>query len=429
MGWIPGRAAGQSGRRPNWRAREGRWWLLATPGAIALILAMITLAATSGGPPAAGAPSLASPASSGSPAGSPTKGTSPASPSSAAPLNLCTSDANRYPSTTVPGTPNVDYLINPDEWNATAGLCLRGKPSGFTVTSSALKAARLKDPQLGPGAYANISTQPDAAPLPIAVGNLRYAISSWKTTQTAAGSYDASYDLWYSSHANTCSFTDSAELMVWLRGQNETPTGYESSSQLTVGGAPYRIYEVPKQGAHTLIIYAAVNPSTSVTDLDLRAFTRDAVARGYVPADSYFCAAQAGFEIWEGGTGLSTDYFSFDAAAGAPSGAITSEVPGTCLAARGNVVLAASCDGSTAQSWTMAADGTVVQNGQCLTGAADGNVTTAPCSHATTQKWHTGSDGNLVNQSTDRCLDIGTSGSPGLRDCAATATQGWYLPQ
>jgi hypothetical protein len=49
--------------------------------------------------------------------------------------------------------------------------------------------------------------------------------------------------------------------------------------------------------------------------MDIKAFTRDAVRRGAITPSWYLIGVEAGFEIWQGGRGLTTHAFSFDATA------------------------------------------------------------------------------------------------------------------
>ncbi|MQS13959.1 hypothetical protein F7Q99_17195 [Streptomyces kaniharaensis] len=402
-------AIGRVSRRP--------WWLLAPTVVIALVLCALLL------PRDHQEPARAVPAVTPLPAA--TTG------------EICSTGENRYPSQAVD---SGRYLINPNEWNATGGLCISSTDggTGFRVTRSGVNRASLTDPDRGPGAYPHISTQlqPGTGPLPIAVNNLRYATSSWHTTQVDGGVYNVSYDLWYSSDRTSCSFTESAELMIWLRGNGKTPFG-QQNGELRAGGTSYRVYEAPKKSSHTLITYEMATSATSVTDLDLRAFTRDAVQRGYVPPGSYLCAVQAGFEIWEGGAGLSSDAFSFQAAAGQPSGAITSALPGLCLDSRvaGDpaAVGAGTCDGSPAQAWTMADDGSIGQSGRCMEDPDLGFPVLTTCTSRPDQRWRVTPTGQLANQDSGRCVDTPGAASGGaaqvrMRPCDGRTGQEWHPP-
>ncbi|MFI6152318.1 ricin-type beta-trefoil lectin domain protein [Kitasatospora sp. NPDC051170] len=407
------------------RADRRSWWWLAPSAVVALILCAVLLPRDR---PQAGPGTPAA-------AATPTRAVTPLPAATAG--EICSTGENRYPSQAVD---SGRYLLNPNEWNSTGGLCIGSTDgaTGFRVTRSGVGPESLTDPDRGPGAYPYVSTplQGGAGPLPIPVGNLRYATSSWHTTQVDSGVYNVSYDLWYSSSRTSCSFTESAELMIWLRGNGKSPFG-DAAGELKAGGASYRVFQAPKKSSHTLITYEAATSTTSVTDLDLRAFTRDAVQRGYVPAGSYLCAVQAGFEIWEGGAGLAGDSFSFQAAAGAPSGAITSALPGLCLDSRVSgdpaAVGAGTCDGSPAQTWTMGDTGTIEQSGRCVEDSNLGAPVLTGCSAGYGQRWGVTRTGQLANQDTGRCLEnpgvsAGASAQVRMRPCAARPGQEWHPP-
>ncbi|WP_234438756.1 ricin-type beta-trefoil lectin domain protein, partial [Streptomyces sp. NRRL S-340] len=69
-----------------------------------------------------------------------------------------------------------------------------------------------------------------------------------------------------------------------------------------------------------------------------------------------------------------------------------------------------TCGTGSAQSWTVAADGTLRALGKCMTvaggGTANGTqVQLSTCSGAASQKWQAQSNGTLVGTQSGRCLD------------------------
>jgi len=104
--------------------------------------------------------------------------------------------------------------------------------------------------------------------------------------------------------------------------------------------------------------------------------------------------------------------------------------------ANGTAVQLYTCNGSTAQSWTVGADGTVRALGKCLdvSGASSANGTKVQlydCNGTAAQQWAPNADGTL--RSLGKCLDAtGPSSADGTRlqiwDCAASANQKWILP-
>ncbi|MBW8797527.1 MAG: ricin-type beta-trefoil lectin domain protein [Streptomyces sp.] len=106
--------------------------------------------------------------------------------------------------------------------------------------------------------------------------------------------------------------------------------------------------------------------------------------------------------------------------------------------ANGTAIQLGTCDGSAAQTWTRAADGSLKVLGKCMdvTGAGTAKGTKVQlytCNGTGSQRWQPGTSGTLVNPQSGRCLDAtGPSSADGTRlqiwDCAASANQKWTLP-
>ncbi|WP_436788024.1 ricin-type beta-trefoil lectin domain protein [Yinghuangia sp. YIM S10712] len=344
------------------------------------------------------------------------------------PGELCSDQVNRHPAREVAAG---RYLVNPNEWNAVGGLCVRSEgETDFHVTQSGVAPSTIVDAQRGPGAYAHITTPPTGGALPIRMDRLQNATSSWRFTTPDAGTYNAAYDLWFSSVPGQCSFTESAELMIWIDSRNKQPTG-ERTAVIRVGDADYTVYEAPKKSSHTLIVYSRNDPAEAVTELDLLAFATDAQRRGYVPPSSSLCSVQAGFEIWDGGVGLATESFGFSASARPPTGAVTSGLPGKCLEVpeESERPMMETCDASAAQEWSRTEPNALAHGGTCLQAAKSGALTLVACTGAPAQQWTAGPSGALVNPETGLCLDADTGeGAVRARECDGSTEQSWHPP-
>jgi predicted alpha-1,2-mannosidase len=96
------------------------------------------------------------------------------------------------------------------------------------------------------------------------------------------------------------------------------------------------------------------------------------------------------------------------------------------------------CNGSAAQQWTLASDGTVRALGRCIdvAGSARANGTKVQlwdCNGTGAQQWWPKPNGALVNPPSGRCLDVPNSNSANgtqlqIYDCNTTAAQTWRLP-
>ncbi|MFD5077171.1 ricin-type beta-trefoil lectin domain protein [Streptomyces sp. NPDC058371] len=117
---------------------------------------------------------------------------------------------------------------------------------------------------------------------------------------------------------------------------------------------------------------------------------------------------------------------------------------GKCLdlagasSANGTAVQLYDCNGSTAQKWTVKADGTVQALGKCLdvtsASTADGaKVQLYDCNGTNAQRWtYNATTGDVVNTAANKCLDVtGNSSTNGTRaqiwTCTGATNQKWHL--
>ncbi|MFJ9817489.1 lectin [Streptomyces sp. NPDC101151] len=97
-----------------------------------------------------------------------------------------------------------------------------------------------------------------------------------------------------------------------------------------------------------------------------------------------------------------------------------------------------TCNGTYAQDWTVASDGTLRTLGKCLDVANSGTtngtlVQLYTCNGTGAQKWTAGANGSLTNPNSGLCLDDpNSSTTEGTRlqiyTCNGTAAQNWTLP-
>ncbi|MGW2542369.1 ricin-type beta-trefoil lectin domain protein [Kitasatospora sp. NPDC001574] len=96
------------------------------------------------------------------------------------------------------------------------------------------------------------------------------------------------------------------------------------------------------------------------------------------------------------------------------------------------------CNGTNAQQWKIAVDGTVRALNKCLdvTGAATANGTKVQlftCNGTGAQQWQVRADGSILNPQSGRCLDnlgfVATNGNQlGIWDCNGADNQIWHVP-
>lgn len=204
-----------------------------------------------------------------------------------------------------------EYIAQNNIWGASTPQCITVDGTSFTVDSSghsnSTSGAPAAYPSLFKGCHWGQCTSNSG--FPVQVGSMPAVTSDWSTTQPGSGSYNVSYDLWYDSHPSTTTDPDGAEVMIWMNHRGGVqPAGTRVASGVQIAGATWDVWYSRMNWNY--IAYVRTAGTTSVSGLDLRAFTRDAVTRGYIENAWYLIDAEAGFEIWQGGAGLATNSFS-----------------------------------------------------------------------------------------------------------------------
>ncbi len=210
------------------------------------------------------------------------------------------------------------YTLQANEWNSTATQCLTAtggtawsvSTAGFNLTTNGAPATY---PSIYKGCHWGDCTT--GSGLPVKVSDLGSATSSWSTTQPASGAYDVAYDLWTNSTPTTIGQPDGSEIMIWLNSRGGVQPFGSRTGTSTAAGHSWDVW-TGQQTSWKIISYVLQGGGTSFSGLDVKALLDDAVARGSVNPAHYLLDAEAGFEIWQGGQGLATNSFSFDATTG-----------------------------------------------------------------------------------------------------------------
>ncbi len=153
--------------------------------------------------------------------------------------------------------------------------------------------------------------------LPMPVSALETVTSSWDFSVggKATDQYNVSYDIWFCPDDNcgTSGFPKGVELLIWLDYKNVD--GWKTNlGTVTLAGHTWELWQATMgTGANswTYLAYMIQAPMvTSVTDLDLNAFFKDAAARGYIQDSWYLYAIQAGTELRTGGVPFNHNSYS-----------------------------------------------------------------------------------------------------------------------
>jgi hypothetical protein len=203
-----------------------------------------------------------------------------------------------------------EYVVQTNEWNSTQSQCISVRDTAFAVTEAHFALPSAGPPASYPSIYKGChwGNCTSASRLPVQVSALPAVPSHWAVTSSPSGAYDIAYDLWFNSTPTTSGQPNGTELMIWLNHRGGVQPAGSQIGTVTIAGAAWDVWKGSMPG-WIYIAYVRQAPADSV-DLDLRDFTRDAVARGTINPAHYLIDIEAGFEIWQGGAGLATSAFS-----------------------------------------------------------------------------------------------------------------------
>jgi hypothetical protein len=171
--------------------------------------------------------------------------------------------------------------------------------------------------------------------LPMPVKSVYKLNSSWDFAVggTSNDRWNAAIEIWFCPD-DTCGadgFPGGFELMVWLDYSNAK--GWKDHlGTADLAGYTWDVWKGDMAAAGALKSWGYMNyiikgpMITSVTKLNLNAFVKDAIERGYLPDTMYMFAVQAGSEIRSGGIPFNSNSFSLSINAVDPS---TTPIPYT----------------------------------------------------------------------------------------------------
>jgi hypothetical protein len=340
------------------------------------------------------------------------------------------------------------YTVENNEWNSSASECVSTDGNAdFTVANSAISNSTSGAPGGYPAIYKGChwGACTSNSGLPIQVGSLTpgKVTTSWTTTQTYAGAYDVAYDIWYNQSPTTSGQPNAEEMMIWLNDNGGVePAGSVVATNVSLGGHTYNIWE-DQMSTWKDVSYVMTSGTTSVSNLDVGILAADSVSRGYMTDSDYLIDLEAGFELWQGGAGLTTDSYSVNInASGGATGPVVG-YEGLCLDDRGastaeyNPIQVYTCNATGAQQWTVEPNNTLEVLGMCLDvdGAGTENGTLVDlysCNGTGAQVWEPQPDGALLNPNSGKCLDDTGYGGSGTQvqiwSCSGNDNQSWTLP-
>jgi len=213
------------------------------------------------------------------------------------------------------------YVIETNYWNLTACpgtqcMSVDTTNGSFTVTEG---------PNCGDtvASYPNVlygsafGTVSPGSVLPKQVSTVNSVTSNWvfSVGGTNADHYVVAYDIWFcpNTACGQNGFPGGLELMIWVNYQNTYGWQYDLGS-VDLGGYNWEVWTFKQGSGSTGWTYLAymIQPTmvTTLTNFDLLAFFKDAMARGYLQSSWYLYAVQGGNEIRSGGVPYTNNSFS-----------------------------------------------------------------------------------------------------------------------
>lgn len=203
-----------------------------------------------------------------------------------------------------------EYIVQANEWNSSRTQCLHVNDTAFAVTDGSFSLPSAGPPASYPSIFRGChwGNCTSRSGMPVQVANLPPIPTTWAVTAPPSGAYDIAYDLWFNQTPTTSGQPNGTELMIWLDHRGGVQPAGSRIGTVSLAGATWDVWRASMSG-WTYVAYVRQAPTDSV-ELDLRAFTEDAVTRGTILPAWYLIDIEAGFEIWQGGQGLATRSFS-----------------------------------------------------------------------------------------------------------------------
>ena len=216
-----------------------------------------------------------------------------------------------------------EYTLQNNIWGASTPQCISPVGStGFRVDSSGHNLATNGNPAAYPSIYKGCHWE-DCTPnsgAPIQVSQISRANFSWSFSTISSGAWNATAEAWF-KQTSTPGAPDGAELMLWFDSRGGVQPGGSRIGTANIGGATWEVWMV--NIGWNFVTYRRTSPVSSA-NIDLIPFMNDAISRGFLSPNWYLMDMEAGFELWQGGAGLTSNSFSFSVSGGGGSSSSSS---------------------------------------------------------------------------------------------------------
>lgn len=215
--------------------------------------------------------------------------------------------------------PDTDYKLQNNLWGLGSPIteqcvCAIGT-NGFSVDFSNHNKPTTGAPAAFPSVFKGChwGDCTTASGFPFLGSSITTADFSWQFNPIGTGAWNAVVEAWFKTNA-TPGQPDGAEIMLWFDDLGgPVPGGTQVDTAVSLDGATWDVYFTNATGSPSwnFVTYKRTTLTTT-PNVDLLPFFTDAVNRGYLNLSWYMLGVEAGFEIWQGGAGLSAPLFTID---------------------------------------------------------------------------------------------------------------------
>lgn len=245
------------------------------------------------------------------------------------------------------------YCVQNDVWNPDIGweqeLQVDDQTGAFTVTKSNANATHVVSyPSIYRGNHWGSATTDSGMPMQVSGLSVE---TSWNISTISSGVWNAAYDVWFHQTSDyTGGAPNGAELMIWI---SYTAENWEEKKVGTVSlaGTTWDVYYWAMTSWNYIAYLRTSN--TTYASFNLNTFVTDAVSRGYIQNSWYLVSVQAGFEIWQGGVGLTSNSFSVTAIQDVAVISVTPSLTQVGVGEPVNITVVVKNDGSVAETFNV----------------------------------------------------------------------------
>jgi hypothetical protein len=144
------------------------------------------------------------------------------------------------------------YIYQQNERNSSLTQCssVDGTTGSWSITQASFNLATNGAPATYPSTFRGChwGSCTIGSGLPIQVGSLGSATSSWSTTQVASGAYNVAYDLWTNSTPSTSGQPNGSEIMIWLANRGGVQPAGQMVGSVSIGRATWNVWTTRMSG-------------------------------------------------------------------------------------------------------------------------------------------------------------------------------------